>query len=69
MEMLPFHVYSGAEISRMVMNIKTMFLLEDDFPNVDRQPYAHALIKLSSFHRRLLREIDGSRICAMLLRE
>lgn len=53
----------------MVINIKLMFLLVASFPNVDRQPYAYALIKSPSFHRRLLREIDGSRSRAMLLRE
>lgn len=68
MEMLPFHVHS-AESSRTAMNIKPTFLSVVGFPNVDRQPYAHALIKSPSFHRRLLREIDGSRIHAMLLRE
>lgn len=49
------------------MNIKPTFLLVASLLNVDGQPYA--LIKSPSLHRRLLREIDGSRIRAMLLRE
>lgn len=53
----------------MEMNSNLTFLLVASFLNVGRQPYAHALIKFPSFHRRLLREIYGSRICAMLLRE